>query len=133
MGLRPARRGRITGPGILFRFLDHRRTDWVQDDTAAYLEKVAVFLDQDGLVPALEQVTRPAVPLVDELGEDAVQLPHADVEIAVRGFNEETVVIGHEAVCVAGPVVACIHVLERVQEIIAVMVVLEYKFPFVAA
>jgi hypothetical protein len=47
---------------------------------------MAVFLDQDGLIPALEQVAGPAVPFIEELGIHSVQLPHADGKIAVRGL-----------------------------------------------
>ncbi len=50
---------------------------------------MAVLLDQDGLVPSLEQVAGPAMPIVKELSIDAVQLPHANREISVRSLDEE--------------------------------------------
>jgi hypothetical protein len=48
---------------------------------------VTVFLDQNRAVPALEQMPYPAVPLVEELRVDAIQLPHAERKIAVRCFS----------------------------------------------
>jgi hypothetical protein len=65
------------------------------------------------------------VAFIVELSEDAVQPPHAEGEIAVRGFDKEMIVVCHEAVCVADPVTAFIDVLESVQKIIAVLFVLE--------
>ena len=59
---------------------------------------MTVFLDENGLVPALEQMTVPLVAFIKELGIDAVQLPHADGEIAVGSFNEQMIMVGHEAV-----------------------------------
>ena len=46
---------------------------------------MAVLLDEDGFVPSLEQVPGPAVAFVEELRVDAVQLPHAEGKVAVRG------------------------------------------------
>jgi hypothetical protein len=43
------------------------------------------------------------------------------------------IVIGHEAVRVTDPVVSFVDVLEGVQEVFAVMVILEDGFLFVAA
>jgi hypothetical protein len=71
---------------------------------------MAVFLDQNGLVPALEQVTRPAVALIEALRIDAVQLPHAEGTVAVRGLNKEMIMVGHEAVGLTDPVVAFVDV-----------------------
>ena len=94
---------------------------------------MAVFLDQDGLVPALEEVAGPAVPFIEELGVHSVQLAHADGQVAVRGFDEKMIMIGHEAVSVTDPVVSFVDVLEGVQKVLAVGVILEDGFLFVAA
>jgi len=125
MGLCLPRSSKIAGPAILFRFLRHPGADGIQDDIPADLKEVAVLLDKDSLVPSLEQMARSAVTFVEELGIDAVHLPHADRKIAVRGLDEKMVMVGHEAVGVADPVVALIDVLEGVQEVQAVGVVLE--------
>jgi len=105
-----------------------RVPDSIQDHVPAYFEKMAVFLDQDSLVPALEQMTGPAVPFVEELGIHSVQLPHTEGEVAVRSFDKEMIMVGHEAVGVADPVVALIDVLEGVQEVLAVLFILENGF-----
>ena len=83
---------------------------------------MAVFLDEDGLVSPLEQMTRPAMQVVEKLRIHAVQLPHPDREVAVRRFNKEMIVVVHQTVCVADPIVALVDVLERVQEIDTVLV-----------
>ena len=94
---------------------------------------MAVFLDQDSLVPALEQMTGPAVPFVEELGIHSVQLPHTEGEVAVRSFDKEMIMVGHEAVGVADPVISLVDVLEGVQEVDAVLVVFENGLLFIAA
>jgi hypothetical protein len=94
---------------------------------------VAVLLDEYGFVSALEEMPDPAVPFVEKLGVDAVQLSHAEGEIAVRSLDEEVIVIGHEAVGVANPIVAFINVLESIQEVLAVLVILKDRLLFVPA
>ena len=68
-------------------------------------------------------MTGPAVPFIEVLGVDTVQLSHTEGEIAVRGLDEEVIVIGHEAVGVTEPVVAFVDVLESVQKVLAVLVI----------
>ena len=53
----------------------------------------------------------PAVSLIEELCIDTIQLPHAKGKVAVRCLDEEMVMVGHEAVGVADPIVAFIDVL----------------------
>jgi hypothetical protein len=94
---------------------------------------MAVLLDQYGLVPALEQMTDPAVPLIEELRIDAIQLPHAEGEVAVRSFDQKMIVVGHEAVGVADPVVTFVDVLEGIEEVQAVSVILKNRLLLVPA
>jgi len=42
---------------------------------------------------------------VETLGIDTVQLSHSRGEIGLRGFDEQVVVIGHEAIGIANPLV----------------------------
>ncbi len=94
---------------------------------------MAVFLDENCLVPALEQMTVPLVTFIEELGIDAVQLPHADGEIPVGGLNQQMIMVGHEAVGVANPVVSLIDVLEGIEKIDSILIVLENGFLFIPA
>jgi hypothetical protein len=94
---------------------------------------MAVFLEQDGLIPALEEVTAPIVPFIEELGVYTIQLAHAYGQVGVRGLDEKMVMIVHETVSVTNPVVSLVDVLESVQEVLAVMVILEDRFLFIAA
>ena len=125
-------RGQIAGPFSIFRSFGHLCAYRIQDHVPAYFEKMAVFLDQDSLVPALEQMTGPAVPFVEELGIHSVQLSHAEGKITVGGLDKEVIMVGHEAVGVADPVVAFIDVLEGVQELEPILVGLENGLPLIA-
>ena len=94
---------------------------------------MTVLLDQNSLVPALEQVPGPAVELIEELRIDAVQLPHAEGKVAVGGLDEKMVMVGHEAVGMTDPVVAFVDVLDGIQEVLAVGVILENGLLLVSA
>ncbi len=133
MGLGLPCRGWIAGPGIPLGLLHHIRANGIQDHVPADFQKMAVLLNQDRLVPALKEMPCPAMPFVEELGIDAIQLPHAYGEIAVRSLDEQMIMIGHEAVGMTDPIVALIDMLEGVQEILPVPVVLEYGLLFIAA
>jgi hypothetical protein len=94
---------------------------------------MTVFLDENGFVSALEQMTVPLVAFIEELSVDAVQLPHADGEIAVGGLNQQMIMVGHEAVGVTNPIVPLVDVLEGIEKIETIAVVLENSFLFIAA
>jgi len=70
----------------------------------------------------LEEMTGPSVALVEELCIDAVQLPHPERQVAVGRLDEQVVMVVHQAIGVADPVVAPCDVLEGVQEGDAVLV-----------
>jgi citrate lyase beta subunit len=86
---------------------------------------MAVLLDENGLVPALEQMACPSVTFVEELGVDSIQLPHTEGEVAIRRLDKDMVMVGHEAVGVADPIIPLVDVLEGVQEVQSILVVLE--------
>jgi hypothetical protein len=58
---------------------------------------------------------------------------HAERKISVRGLGEEVIVVVHQTVGMADPVVALVDVLEGVQEFNAVVVVLEDGLSLVSA
>jgi len=94
---------------------------------------MAVFLNEDRFVPALEQMPRPLMTFIKKLRIDAVQLPHTQGEIAVRRFDQEVIVVVHQAVSMTEPVIPLIDVLECVQEVDPVLVVFENGLLFIAA
>jgi hypothetical protein len=94
---------------------------------------MAVLLDEDGFVPPLEEVTGPFVVSIEELGIDAVKLPHAKRQVSVGCFDEEMIVVVHEAVGVAYPIVSFVDAVKGVEESLTVMVVLKYGLLFVSA
>ena len=93
---------------------------------------MAVFLDEDGLIPSLEKVPSPSVQPVKELGVNAVQLTHAYRKIAVRGLDEKMVMIVHKAISMTDPVVSFIDVLKSVEKIDSVLVGLEDGLLFIS-
>ena len=94
---------------------------------------MAVFLNEDRLVSALEQMACPLMTFIEKLCIDAVQLPHTQREIAVRRLDQEMIVVVHQAVGMTEPVIPFIDMLERVQKVDAVLVVFENGLLFIAA
>ena len=90
-------------------------------------------MDEDGFIPALEQMTGPSVPFIEELCVDTVKLPHAGGEISVGSLDEEVIVVGHEAVGVTDPIVAFIDMLEGIEKFLAVLIVFKNRFLLVTA
>ena len=94
---------------------------------------MALLLDEDRLVPSLEKVARPLVLLVVFLGEYPVKLPHSDGEVGEGGFDQEVIMVVHQAVCVTGPLVFLNHGREHLQKKIPVGIVKEDRPSFVPA
>ena len=59
-------------------------------------------------------------------------MSHAEGEIAIRSFDEQVIVVIHEAVSMAKPVIAFIDVSKNPQKGLPVFVVFEYGFFVVA-
>jgi len=76
--------------------------------------------DQDRLEPTLEQRSNPVTPTVKTLSVNAVELAHADGEIGLRRLHQQMIMIGHQAVRVADPMVATHHTGQRFQKQLAV-------------
>ena len=94
---------------------------------------MGVLLNEDGLVPALKEMAGTVAAVVEKLRIDAVQLAHAEGEVSVRGLQEQMVMVVHEAVGMAQPVIAFLDVLKRPEEHFAVLIVLEDGLLLVAA
>jgi hypothetical protein len=65
-------RGSVAAPSPLPRVLYQTCTNRVLNNIPTYLEQVAIFLNEDGLVPSLKKMAGPTVPLVECLSVDAV-------------------------------------------------------------
>jgi len=71
--------------------------------------------------------------LIKKLGIYTVQLAHTQGKIAVRRLDHKVIVVVHQAVSMTEPVIPFIDMLERVQEVDAVLVVFENSLLFIAA
>ena len=133
MGLRLPCSGKITGPFPGFRRFHHPGPYRVQDHISAYFQKVTVFLDQNGLVASLEQVSVPAVIFIEELRVNAVELPHTEGKIAFRSFNQEMVMVGHATIGVTDPIMSFVDVLKCIEEHFPVMVIFKNRLLLIPA
>ena len=93
---------------------------------------MAVFLNKDRLVSPLEEMTDPSMQFIEELRIHAIQLPHAERQIAIRRFDQQMIMVVHQAVSVADPIVALVDMLESVEKVYAVLVGLEDRLFFIS-
>jgi hypothetical protein len=59
------------------------------------------LVHKDPFEPPLEHMTRSLVAPVKELRVHTVELPHPQGEVAIRRFNQEMIMVVHEAVGMA--------------------------------
>lgn len=118
---------------VLFSSFNHVRAYRVQHDIAADFEEMALFFHQNSLEPSLENMPVLAVFPVVCLGVDAVQMAHTGGKDPFRGFDEEVIVVVHEAVGVTEPIEAFYSLAEDREEKLAVVVIFEDGRPCVAA
>ena len=78
-------------------------------------------------------MTGPPVQFVEKLRIHSVQPPHAARKIAVGRFDKEMIVVVHQAVGVADPVVALVDVPDGVQEIDPVLIAFEDSLFFITS
>jgi hypothetical protein len=84
---------------------------------------VSLLFHEDSRIPPLEEMADPAVPPVEGLGIDAIELAHSPRQIRPRGLDEEVVVVRHQAVGMAAPAITPDHLGEGVQKEVPVVVV----------
>jgi hypothetical protein len=62
-----------------------------------------LLLNDDGVISALEHVSGPDMPFVEGNAVSAVEAFHPACQVRLGRFDEEVVVVGHEAEGVAEP------------------------------
>ena len=94
---------------------------------------MAFLLNQYRLVSALKKVTTPVMVPVEFLGIYPVELSHSSAKRTVERFNDEVVVVTHEAVSMTNPIKEIAAFRKYIEKGCAVLVVAEDFFSFIAA
>ena len=110
-------------------FCSHR----IEHHITADLQEVAVFLNEDGFKPSLKDVTNPPMSLVKFLGINAIKLSHSLRQVSIRGFDDQVIVIVHQAIGVANPVEALVNVSESAEKQFAVAIFLKNGFTIISS
>jgi hypothetical protein len=84
---------------------------------------MSVLLDQNSLEPPLEQMPNPLMPPIKYLGINPIQLSHSDRKVSLRSFYQQMVMIVHEAISVAHPMIPFINVLKEIQETFPIFII----------
>ena len=90
----------VAGPRIFSGVLDHPGPDGVEHDVPTEFQKIRLPVHQDGLEPPLQHMPYPSMPPVEGLRIDAVELAYGLGKIAIRCFEDQMKVIGHQTVSV---------------------------------
>jgi hypothetical protein len=109
------------------------RPDRIEYHISARLKKMAILLNQDCLKPSLKEMPYPAMSLIESLRIDTVQLPHAFRKISIGCINEQMVMIVHQAVSVAEPIVSKGNIRKGIQEKRSILIVSENCLSFVSS
>jgi hypothetical protein len=75
----------------------------------------------------------PIMPLVESLRIDTVQLSHADRKISIGCINEQMVMVVHQAIGVAEPIVPMGNICKSIQKDLSVPIVSENCLSFVSS
>ena len=65
------------------------------------------------------------------LGVDSIKLPHPRGEVAPGGFDEEVVVVIHQAVSMTEQVMPLRYRGEDIQKCLSIMIIVKYRLPSV--
>lgn len=123
----------MAAPEIVLGSLDDPGPDRVEDDVSADREQVGVFLDEDRAVSRLEEMAKPPVAPVVPLRVDAVEVAHAEGKVPVRDFEQQVVVVVHQAVGVTEPLIPLDRSSEDCQERVTIVIVLDDRALLVSA
>ena len=99
---------------------------------AADLQEVALFFNQVGLEPALEQVAAATMPPIEITREAAVKIMHTVGEVCLGRLDEQMVVIRHQHEAVQPPAVDLDGPPEPLDPLLPVGVVANDPSPLVA-
>ena len=105
----------------------------IQDQVPTELLQVALLVHQDTLESPLQDMANATMPPVKGLCIDTVQPQHAVTEVGLGRFQEEMIVIDHQAVGIASPVLLGHLPREQVDEAGAIAVVVIDGVPGVPA
>jgi hypothetical protein len=75
---------------------------------------MTVLLYHDRFKSSLKQVSYSPMPDIESLGIDTIQLPHPHGNISIGGLNEEMVIILHQTVGMANPVIPANNLLKGI-------------------
>ncbi len=129
LGLQPGLRGRaadggvVAAPGPLVWQGADACAHGVEAGVAGQFQQVGFALHDDGFKAALKDMAYAPIRAVVGLGVHAVELAHACAQVAVHRLDNDVVVVVHQAVGVAGPVVALADLGKKIEPLLAVGIV----------
>lgn len=131
--LRYSSGGLVTTPFIMPRMAGSVGSHGVKHDVAADFQKMTVFLNENSFESSLKEMTDPAMLLVIGLGVYPIELPHSFGQVSIRRFNDQMIVVIHQAISMADQMKSFVDLSKCVQEKFTITIVLEDRFALVSA
>ncbi len=123
----------ITTPRPPSGFCHHSSSHWIQHDLAAeFLEGTLLFHEQT-FEPALQQVSQALMATIEPLGVGAMESAYAATKIRLGRFNHQVIVISHQTVHGAAPVLLLPLATEYTDELVPIAVLQEDGLLCIAA
>ena len=94
---------------------------------------IAAAFDQLRLIPTAQDMAGEFVPVIEPEGVGALQPGHADDQIGLRRFQNQVIVVAHQAIRMDLPIGLLTCLRERLDEILPVHVIQIDRFPTVAS
>lgn len=98
-----ASRGQITALFPFVGFFDQMSPYRIQDDVSAQFQEACLLLHDDGIIPVLQNVGGLPVMFVEGDTGAAIESFHPSGQVGFPGFDEQVIVVGHEAISMAEP------------------------------
>ena len=123
----------IARPRVVGCMLDEFRLDGISVHVTDQRDQVSIFLDEEGLVAALKEMSDPPVSPVEPLGVGRMHPGHDPGKRERAGSNGQVDVIGHEAVREESEAEPLAVVGDSSEILLSIQIVSEHRTPLVSA
>ena len=105
----------------------------IQNNIAGHFQQVSVAVDEHRLVATLKQVSHTTVPAIEGLRVDPVHFAHAARQGGAQRFDQQVIVVIHQAPSPHAPLLSPADLSEPVEEGDAIFVIEENRLAGIAA
>ena len=132
-GRSQTRGGSIAAPRPVRWCRDHASPNRIQDHIPTEFQKIGLPLHHQAFETALQEMPDALMTPIKALGIATIQAPHAATQVGFGRFDQQMVVISHQAIGITAPALLEDFVTEQLQELLPVDIVMENGLLLVAS